>query len=295
MTIACCSRIFKEHFKDPFGAPTNAQVTVRSPEHEIFLSQPVQIIRSTFYQSEQNVHISKSQAVMPVQMIKTHAPRYKAYKPAPIVHHIAHPRGNGLRIYHGEEWFTGNEVVQQTIALLSPRKIPKQHSGKLSKSKHRATEYDTIQVFDSAKKSQELGRGLQIHSLAGGIGIAVTGRYSHSLKSGQVRYDAFLAHLVEGRMRETLKQLLFDVAEAKKKGFHILSLLVCYRDEKTLGQDMRMIWNSKTVSEEVKLRESLMQMLEEVLGETPDVVPYHVLEEKSLCIDTEKLIRIVNV
>ncbi|KAJ4416916.1 hypothetical protein N0V82_006466 [Gnomoniopsis sp. IMI 355080] len=232
---------------------------------------------------------------MSVQMIKTRTPRYKAYKPAPIVHHIEYPRGNGLRIYHGEEWFAGNEIVQQTIALLSPRKIPHQQSGKLSKSKHRATDYETIQVFDSAKKSQELGRGLQIHCLAGGIGIAVTGRYSHSLKSGQVRYDAFLAHLVEGRMRETLKQLLYDVAEAKKKGLNILSMLVCYRDEKTLGQDTRMIWNSRTVSEEVKLRESLMQMLEEVLGETPDLVPYHVLNEKSVCIDSEKFIRIINI
>lgn len=232
---------------------------------------------------------------MSVQVRTTRPPRYKAYKPTPIVHHIEHPRGNGLRIYHGEEWFSPNEIVQQTIALLSPRKAPQQQSSRLLKSKPRVTENDTVEVYDSVKKAQELGRGLQIHCLAGGIGVAVTGRYHHGPKHGQVRYDAFLAHLVEGRMRETLKQLLVEVAEAKKKGFQILTLLVCYRDEKTLGQDSRMIWNSKTVSEEVRLRESLISMVEEVLGETPDMVPYHVLDEKSVCIGPERLVSINNV
>lgn len=232
---------------------------------------------------------------MTVQVTRIHQPRYKAYKPAPIVHHIEHPRGNGLRIYHGEEWFSTNDIVQQTIALLSPRKATQQQSSKLLKSKPRAAEHDTIEVYDSVKRAQELGRGLQIHCLAGGIGIAVTGRYRHALKHGQVRYDAFLAHLVEGRMRETLKQLLVEVTEAKKKGLEILTLLVCYRDEKTLGQDTRMIWNSKTISEEVRLRESLMEMVEEALGETPDLVPYHVLDEKSVCIGPERLVSMNNV
>lgn len=230
-----------------------------------------------------------------MQVTRTRPPRYKAYKPAPIVHHIEHPRGNGLRIYHGEEWFSPNDIVQQTIALLSPRKASQQQSSRLLKSKPRVTEDDTVEVYDSVKKAQELGHGLQIHCLAGGIGIAVTGCYSQRLKHGQVRYDAFLAHLVEGRMRETLKQLLLEVAEAKKKDLQIVTLLVCYRDEKTLGQDTRMVWNSKMVSEEVKLRESLISMVEEVLGETPDLVPYHVLDEKSVCIGPERLVKINNV
>ncbi|KAJ4386698.1 hypothetical protein N0V93_009596 [Gnomoniopsis smithogilvyi] len=232
---------------------------------------------------------------MSLQVIKTRAPRYKAFKPPPIVHHIEYPRGNGLRIYHGEEWFAANDIVHQTMALLSPRKIPHQSSSRLSKSKPRVADPGMVEVFDSTKKSQELGRGLQIHCLAGGIGIAMTGRYRQGLKPGQIRHDAFLAHLVEGRMRETLKQLLVDVAEAKKKGFITLSLLVCYRDEKTLSQDPRMVWNSKTISEEIRLRESLVQMLEEALDESPDLVPYNVLDEKSICIGSERLIKINNV
>lgn len=232
---------------------------------------------------------------MSLQVTKTRAPRYKAYKPAPIIHHIEHPRGNGLRIYHGEDWFAANDIVQQTIALLSPCKVSHQTSSKLSKSKSRVAEYEPVEIFDSTKRAHELGRGLQIHRLAGGIAIAVTGRYRHGLKPGQVRHDAFLAHLVEGRMRETLKKLLVDVAEAKKKGLHVLSMLVCYRDEKTLSQDTRMIWNSKTISEEVRLRESLIQMLEEELDESPDLVPYHVLNERSVCIGSDRLIRINNV
>lgn len=232
---------------------------------------------------------------MSLQVRTTHPPRYKAYKPAPIVHNIEHPSGNGLRIYHGEEWFSSNDILQQTIALLSPRKASQQQSSRLLKSKPREPENDPVEVYDSVKKAQELGRGLQIHCLAGGIGVAVTGRYYQGLKHGQVRYDAFLAHLVEGRMRETLKQLLVEVAEAKKKGLQILTLLVCYRDEKTLAQDTRMIWNSKTVSEEVKLRESVILMVEEVLGETPGLVPYHVLDEKSVCIGPERLVSINNV
>lgn len=231
---------------------------------------------------------------MSAQTIENHPPRYKAYKPAPIVHHVEHPRGNGLWIYHKEEWLSSNILLQQSIALLSPRKASQQQSIRLLKPKPRVTENDTIEVYDSAKKAQELGRGLQIHCLAGGIGIAITGCYRQRLKHGQARYDAFLAHLVEGRMRETLKQLLVDVAEAKKKGLETLTFMVCYRDEKTLGQDKRMIWNSKTVSEEVKLRESLISMMEEVLGETPDLVPYHVLDEKSVCIGPGRLVSINN-
>lgn len=234
---------------------------------------------------------------MSFQVTKTRQPRYKAYKPAPIVHHVEQAKGNGLRIYHGDDLFSvsANDIVQQTIALLSPRKANFHQSSKLSKSKPRVTDYDMVEVYDAVNKDEESGRGLRIHCLAGGIGIAVTGRYRHGPKTGQVRHDAFLAHLVEGRMRDTLKQLLVDVTEAKKKGLYLNSMLVCYRDEKTLSQDTRMIWNSKTVSEEVRLRELLIQMVEEALGETPDLVPYHVLDEKSVCIGPERLVRITGI
>lgn len=242
------------------------------------------------------VYFDKSEAVMSFQVTMTRSPRYKAYKPAPIFHHTERNRGNGLGIYHGDEHWSTNDIVHQTIALLSPRKAAthQQQSNKLSKSKARVAHYEAVEVYDTSKKDQELGRGLQIHCLAGGIGIAATGRYRHGPKAGQVRNDAFLAHLVEGRMRETLKQFLADIAEAKKKGLYLVSMLVCYRDEKTLSQDTRMIWNSKTVSEEVKLRELLLQIVEEALGEIPDLVPYHVLDEKSVCIGPERLVRIVN-
>lgn len=152
-------------------------------------------------------------------------------------------------------------------------------------------DYDTIEVHDASHKDQESGRGLQIPRLAGGLGIAVTGRYRHA---GVGRDDAFLAHLVEGRMRDTLKQLLGDVVEAKKSGLQVVRMVVCYRDEGTLGQDTRMVWNSKMVSAEVRLREALVLMVEEALGVLPELLPYHVLDEKSVCIGPERFVRVLN-
>ncbi|CAN8100659.1 unnamed protein product [Discula destructiva] len=230
-------------------------------------------------------------------------PRYKAYRPSPIVHYIEGPKGNGLGIYFGI--ITTDEVrsnsnypkaVNASITLLSPRKTSNKHQpNKLLKPRLRVgMDYDMIQVYDAYHKDQEFGRGLQIHCLAGGIGIAMIGRYRHGAKAGQVRDDAFMAHLVEGSMRETLKQFLGDVVVAKKKGLQVISMVLCYRDEKTLSQDTRMIWNSRMVTEELRLRKTLVCMVEEALGELPDMLPYHVMDEKSVCIGPERLIRIVD-
>lgn len=128
------------------------------------------------------------------------------------------------------------------------------------------------------------------------VGIAVTGQYRSSPKAGQVRYDAFLAHLVEGRMLDTLRRLLDGVDDARKDGLEDVNVVVCYRDEKTLKQDPRMLWTSRMALSELRLRERLLQLVEERLGDAPARLhPYHVLDEKTLGISaSDRMIRILN-
>lgn len=224
----------------------------------------------------------------------------RRYKDSIIVQHVEKPRCHGLGIYvSNESWLSVDNLLHKalrsptslttTFATLSPAKSSRtssqQQPNKLSKVKSRLPpEHDTIRVWDSTQKDQEFGKGLQIHRLAGGIGVAVTGHYRQGARAGQVRYDAFMAHLVEGRMRDTLKALLSDVEHARKKGFVVVKTTFCYRDEKTLNQDQRMIWSSRMVIDESKLRERLVQMAENSLGDAPDLHPYHVLSEKAMSI-----------
>lgn len=76
----------------------------------------------------------------------------------------------------------------------------------------------------------------------------------------------------------------------------MVSLLIYYRDETTLGRDTRIIWNSKMVGDEVRLRKELVQIVEEALpGEAPKLVAYYMLEEKYIYIGPERLVRIITI
>lgn len=156
-------------------------------------------------------------------------------------------------------------------------------------------ENETIEVWDGCQADQEFGRGLQIQCLAGGMGIGVHGRYERGPKAGQVRYDAFLAHLVEGRMEDTMLVLQAQVEEARKKGLVDIKTVVCYRDDKTLNQDPRMIWNSQMVAGEQRLNERFIQRVEMWWG-PPLLRPYHVLDEKAMCITSpDRIIKVTNI
>ncbi|PSR74870.1 hypothetical protein BD289DRAFT_209734 [Coniella lustricola] len=266
------------------------------------------------------------------------------------------PKENALGLY------TGNTSAWSPIKAIFPRspgsasflKSPRsvlsptnlrfstsahghQAINKLIKPRPREPEQqDVVQVYDDVQKTPEAGKALQIQALAGGMGVAVTGRYrsrpaahprnqsqsrlphsrhhrSTSAASGMAaaaaaaannktnnpsepRYDSFLAHLVEGRMQDTLKRLISDVDAAQKQGLRDVRMLVLYRDEKSLAEDPRMVWTRRMVASEAKLRERLVGMLEEELGATPALQAYHVLDEKALGITAaDRDFRIQNV
>lgn len=125
---------------------------------------------------------------------------------------------------------------------------------------------------------------MHIPSLAGAIGVAIIGDYAHPPRAGHVRHNAFMAHLVEGRMRDTLKTLLRDLELAKRKGLVVRRTTFRYRDEDTPRHDRRMIWSSRMVIEERRLRERLVLMVAEGLGKAPDLQPYHVLGDKVMSV-----------
>lgn len=146
--------------------------------------------------------------------------------------------------------------------------------------------HDTIQVWDGARADQEYGSGLQIRRLAGGMGIAVCGRYTDRPRAGQVRHDAFLAHLVEGRMEDTMLALQAQVEEARRRGLRDLATEICYRDDQTLTQDPGMLWNSQMVGAERRLNDRFICRAEALWG-TPRLHPYHVSGEKvGMCVSS---------
>lgn len=155
---------------------------------------------------------------------------------------------------------------------------------------HRHHHQDTIQVWDSSRADHEYGSGLQIPRLAGGMGIAVRGVYADRPRAGQqARPDAFLAHLVEGRMEETMQTLTSQVEEAWRRwGLRSLQTDVCYRDDQTLEQDPGMLWNSQMVGGERRLNDRFLGRVEELWGHgtPPRLHPYHVCcgDKVGMCI-----------
>lgn len=153
---------------------------------------------------------------------------------------------------------------------------------------HHHRQHDTVQVWDSSRADHEHGSGLQIRRLAGGLGIAVRGVYADRPRAGPqpARPDAFLAHLVEGRMEETMQTLVAQVEEARRRwGLRDLATDVCYRDDQTLEQDPGMLWNSHMVAAERRLNDRFIGRVEELWGGTPRLHPYHVCgDQVGMCI-----------
>lgn len=150
-----------------------------------------------------------------------------------------------------------------------------------TRTKRKTACQDIIQIWDGSRADQEYGSGLEIHHLAGGMGIAVRGRYTDRPRAGHVRYDAFLAHLVEGRMEETMQALAAQVEEARRRwGLRHLVTDICHRDDQTLDQDPGMIWNSQMIGSERRLNDRFICQAEALWDTPPRLHPYHVSSER---------------
>jgi hypothetical protein len=110
--------------------------------------------------------------------------------------------------------------------------------------------------MDEARQDQEGGRGLYTLGLACCIGIGVCGTYTQEAEPGEIRYDAFLAHLADGpRMEKTWQSLRRKVDLAKEKGLGDLRMQVCVVDPPTLRKDKAgsMVWSRAMEDEQKKL------------------------------------------
>lgn len=92
--------------------------------------------------------------------------------------------------------------------------------------------------MDEAKQDQEGGAGLYNLGLACCIGISVYDMYARKAEPGEIRYDAFLAHLADGPLMEkTWQSLKSKVDRAKSNGLTNLKIRVCIVDPSTLKED----------------------------------------------------------
>ncbi|POS78048.1 hypothetical protein DHEL01_v203563 [Diaporthe helianthi] len=102
--------------------------------------------------------------------------------------------------------------------------------------------------MDEANQDPENGNGLYTLGLACCIGISVCGTYSQQAQPGEIRHNAFLAHLADGpAMERTWKSLESKVDRAKKSGLMGLRIQVCVVDPSTLREDKEMRWSKDMV------------------------------------------------
>lgn len=71
--------------------------------------------------------------------------------------------------------------------------------------------------MDSARQDQEGGAGLYTLGLACCIGISVCCTYAQEAEPGEIRHDAFLAHLADGPLMEKTFQSLKSKVDLAKK------------------------------------------------------------------------------
>lgn len=110
--------------------------------------------------------------------------------------------------------------------------------------------------MDEAEQDREGGPGLHTLGLACCIGIGVCGKYSHRAEPGEIRYNAFLAHLVDGQaMESTWQSLKTKVDLAKRNGLKDLKIQVCVVDPSTLREDNvpNMRWSQGMIDDQRRL------------------------------------------
>lgn len=116
--------------------------------------------------------------------------------------------------------------------------------------------------MDEAKQDREGGPGLYTLGLACCIGISVCGIYPRRAEPGEIRYNAFLAHLAEGPpMERTWQSLESKVERAKKNGLRDLEIQVCVVDPLTLREDEApdMRWSQRMIDGQKKLNRDYIQ------------------------------------
>lgn len=154
--------------------------------------------------------------------------------------------------------------------------------------------------MDKAKQDQEGGAGLYTLGLACCIGISVCGRYAHKAEPGEIRYDAFLAHLADGPLMEkTWQSLKRKVDLAKSNGLTNLKIRVCIVNPSTLKEDRTqgMKWSQAMIVEQQKLNDFDVIKATSLLttgSQKVDVQSHHINEEADMRITSRRRMLILD-
>lgn len=157
--------------------------------------------------------------------------------------------------------------------------------------------------MDEAKQDQEGGAGLYTLGLACCIGISVCGMYDQKAEPGEIRYDAFLAHLADGPvMEKTWHSLKSKVDRAKSNGLTNLKIRVCIVNPSTLKEDKTpdMKWSQAMIVEQQKLNDRYVIKAASLLtmartgSQKVDVQSHHINKEADMQITSGRRILILN-
>ena len=148
--------------------------------------------------------------------------------------------------------------------------------------------------MDEAKQDQEGGAGLYTLGLACCIGISVCGTYVEKAEPGEIRYNAFLAHLADGTDTEkTFQSLKSKVDLAKSNGLTNLKIQVCVVDPSTLKEDETegMSWTQAMIVEQQKINEKYITKAASLLtahSQKVDVKTHHINKEADMQVTKDR-------
>lgn len=154
--------------------------------------------------------------------------------------------------------------------------------------------------MDEAKQDQVGGPGLFTLGLACCIGISVCGTYAQEAEPGEIRYDAFLAHLADGPLMEkTWQSLKSKVDLAKSNGLANLKIRVCVVDPATLKEDETdgMNWTQAMIVEQQKLNNEYVNKAASLLtagSQKVDVQKHHINKDVDMRITSDRRMLILD-
>ncbi|KAK7716397.1 hypothetical protein SLS64_003551 [Diaporthe eres] len=157
--------------------------------------------------------------------------------------------------------------------------------------------------MDEAKQDQEGGAGLYTLGLACCIGISVCGTYAQKAEPGEIRCDAFLAHLADGPLMEkTWQSLKSKVDRDKSNGLTDLKIRVCIVNPSTLKEDKTpgMKWSQAIIIEQQKLNDYYVIKATSLLTTTRrgsqkvDVQRHHINKEADMQITSGRWMLILD-
>ncbi|KAG6361301.1 hypothetical protein INS49_009526 [Diaporthe citri] len=152
--------------------------------------------------------------------------------------------------------------------------------------------------MDEAKQDQVGGAGLYTLGLACCIGISVCGTYAQEAEPGEIRYDAFLAHLADGPLMEkTWQSLKRNVDLAKSNGLTNLKIQVCIVDPSTLKEDNGMKWSQALIAEQQKINDDYIIKATSLLttgSQKVDVHSHHINKEVDMRITSDRRMLILD-